>query len=180
MNVFILNAGRCGSSTFIRACRHITNYTAGHESRLTMTGDERLAYPPNHIEADNRLSWLLGRLERVFGDDALYVHLTRDRQASAESFSRRAHFGIMRAYREGLLLGGQGQTEREIAWDYLETVDANIALFLRDKSQKMAFRLEHAGMDFPLFWQRIRAQGDLLRALSEWEIRYNASSETPG
>ena len=180
MNVFILNPGRCGSSTFIRACRHISNYTAGHETRLTMTGAERLAYPPMHIEADNRLSWLLGRLDRRFGDDAYYVHLTRDHLASVESFSRRAHFGIMQAYREGLLLGGQGQSDQEIARDYLETIDANIALFLKDKSRKMAFRLAHAGEDFPLFWRRIHAQGNLPQALLEWEIRYNASSETPG
>ena len=179
MNVFILNAGRCGSSTFIRACRPITNYTAGHESRLSMTGDGRLAYPPNHIEADNRLSWLLGRLERRFGKDAFYVHLIRDRQATVESFSRRAHFGIMLAYREGLLLGGQGQTDQEIAGDYLETVDANIALFLKDKSRKMTCRLEHAREDFSLFWVRIGAQGDLSQALSAWDIRYNASSEIP-
>ena len=179
MNVFILNSGRCGSSTFIRACRHITNYTSGHESRLTMTGDERLAYPPNHIEADNRLSWLLGRLERRFGKDAFYVHLIRDRQATVESFSRRAHFGIMLAYREGLLLGGQGQTDQEIARDYLKTVEANITLFLKDKSHKMVFRLEQAREDFPLFWEHIEAQGDLPDALSEWDIRYNASSKMP-
>ncbi|MGD8590882.1 MAG: hypothetical protein PVG22_18820 [Chromatiales bacterium] len=176
MNVFILNPGRCGSTTFIRACRHITNYSAGHESRVNLTGDERLAYPPDHIEADNRLSWLLGRLERRFGDDALYVHLSRTRQASVESFSRRAHFGIMQAYRAGILLGGRQQSDREIALDYLETVDSNIALFLKDKTHKMDFRLEHAKQDFPLFWELIGAQGDLVKALAEWDIRYNAST----
>ena len=180
MNVFILNPGRCGSSTFIRACRYITNYTAGHESRLTMTGDGRLAYPTNHIEADNRLSWLLGRLEHRFGNDAFYVHLTRERQASVESFCRRAHFGIMQAYREGILLGGQGQTDQEIALDYLETVDANIALFLRDKPHKMDFSLERATVDFRLFWEHIGAEGDLIAALAEWRIRHNASAEVPG
>jgi hypothetical protein len=142
-----------------------------------MTGDARLAYPPDYIEADNRLSWLLGRLDHRFGDDAFYVHLTRDRQATIASFSRRAHFGIMQAYREGLLLGGQGQSDRELAMDYLETVEANISLFLQDKTRKMVFRLEQAREDFPLFWERIGARGDLPQALSEWDIRYNASSD---
>jgi hypothetical protein len=177
MNVFILNPGRCGSTTFIRACRHITNYTAGHESRATLSGGERLAYPPQHIEADNRLSWLLGRLELHFGDSAFYVHLRRDRQASVESFSRRAGFGIMQAYREGILLGGQGQTDRELALDYLQTVEANIGLFLKDKSRVMDVRLESAREDFPRFWERIGARGDLPQALAEWDIRYNASDE---
>ena len=79
MNVFILNAGRCGSMTFIAACRHITNY------------------------------------------------------------------------------------------------EANIRLFLKDKSQQMDFALEQAKTDFPRFWERIGAEGDLDRALREWEISYNAS-----
>lgn len=75
MNIFVLNTGRCGSTTLIKACRHITNYSEAHESRCAMLGRERLNYPPNHIEADKRLVWLLGRLDKEYGDDALYVHL---------------------------------------------------------------------------------------------------------
>ncbi len=176
MNVFILNAGRCGSTTFIQACQHISNYTALHESRAVLTGEQRLAYPPNHIEADNRLSWLLGRLDRQFGNNAFYVHLARDTQASAESFVRRKHFGIMHAYREGILLGGHQQTAQEFAFDYLDTVESNIALFLKDKTNKMDFHLETAATDFVHFWKNIGALGDLEKALAEWNTRYNAST----
>lgn len=176
MNVFILNAGRCGSMTFIAACRHITNYTAGHESLTRCIGGQRLAYPPDHIEADNRLSWFLGRLDLAYGDDAFYVHLRRDRDKSAGSFARRGQFGIMKAYKEGILLGEEALwPARELATDYLETVEANIRLFLKDKSRKMDFALERAKSDFPRFWERIGAEGDLDRALREWEISYNAS-----
>jgi ferritin-like protein len=52
--------------TFIRACRHITNYTAGHETRSTLLGEDRIAYPRQHIEADNRLSWMLGKLGKKY------------------------------------------------------------------------------------------------------------------
>lgn len=176
MNVFILNAGRCGSTTFIQACRHITNFSAQHESRVKLTGAQRLAYPERHIEADNRLSWLLGRLDERFGDDAYYVHLSRDLDTSAESFMRRAGFGIMRAYREGVLLGAAEQSERELAEDYLETVNTNIALFLKDKTHRMNFSLENARRDFTRFWEWIGAEGDLPRALAEWQTRYNASA----
>lgn len=65
MNIFVLCTGRSGSKTFIKACNHITNYTCGHESRAKRAKLEsrlNLDYPPNHIEADNRLSWFLGRL----------------------------------------------------------------------------------------------------------------------
>ena len=78
MNVFVLSTGRCGSTTFIKACSHITNYSSAHESLSTRTGKQRLNYPENHIEADNRLSWLLGRLDNTYGDDAFYVHLNRN------------------------------------------------------------------------------------------------------
>ncbi len=177
MNIFILNTGRCGSTTFIRACQHITNFTALHESRSGLLGDERLNYPDHHIEADNRLSWFLGRLDIKYGDNAFYVHLSRDRDRAAESFARRSEFGIMQAYRQGILLELQGEpASDEIALDYLDTVEANIEYFLRDKSQQMAFRLETAKQDFRTFWQRIGAQGDLDAALAEWDIRHNASA----
>ncbi|MCU7905788.1 MAG: hypothetical protein KZQ76_07990 [Candidatus Thiodiazotropha sp. (ex Epidulcina cf. delphinae)] len=176
MNIFILNAGRCGSTTFIQACRQITNYTASHESRLQYTGEQRLAYPADHIEADNRLSWILGRLDRRFGDNALYVHLSRARKKSADSLVKRSDFGIMKAYREGVLLGGRQPHAEEIAFDYLDTVESNITLFLKDKTQRMDFRLERATSDFTDFWRQIGAEGDLEKALAEWQIRYNASS----
>lgn len=176
MNVFVLNSGRCGSTTFIQACRHIDNYSAGHETRIHLIGAERLAYPPAHIEADNRLSWLLGRLDRAYGPDAFYVHLQRARDATAQSFARRSGFGIMQAYREGILLGGQPEHSAiDLASDYLDTIAANIALYLRDKPQQMTFRLENARHDFADFWQRIGATGDLAAALAEWQYPYNAS-----
>lgn len=176
MNIFILNSGRCGSTTFIKACSHISNYTALHESRSGLVGSERLNYPDNHIEADNRLSWFLGRLDRKFGNNAFYVHLKRDRQSTAESFARREGFGIMQAYREGILLDLQGApAAHDIALDYLDTVEANIDLFLRDKSNSMTFQLERAAEDFYHFWNQIRAEGDLKAAVREWEIHHNAS-----
>ena len=176
MNVFILNTGRCGSTTFIQACRHISNYSAGHETNIHRIGAERLLYADNHIEADNRLSWMLGRLDRRYGDSAYYVHLRRDRDSTARSFARRMEFGIMKAYRDGILLGGEkDQAALDIAQDYIETLETNIALFLRDKKNRMDFRLEHAGEDFRIFWDSIRAEGDLESALLEWQTRHNAS-----
>jgi len=178
VNIFILNTGRCGSVTFIEACRHIANCSAGHETRIRLIGPQRLAYPERHIEADNRLSWLLGRLDQAYGDAAYYVHLSRERAAAADSFARRERFGIMKAYREGILLDGEaGQTAHDIACDYLDSIEANIALFLKDKRNQMAFSLENAKDDFAAFWSWIGAEGDLAAALATWDRRYNASTE---
>jgi len=176
MNVFILNTGLCGSSTFIKACEHISNYSAAHESRATLLGEQRLAYPTQHIEADNRLSWVLGRLDQQYADNALYVHLSRNNKQTIESFSKRADFGIMQAYKEGILLGGESnQTSDLIAEDYINTVESNIEFFLKDKTHKMNFSLDNAKVDFAVFWQFISAEGDFQAALNEWNVSYNAS-----
>ena len=177
MNVFILNTGRCGSTTFIKACQHIDNYSAAHESRCTLINEQRLSYPENHIEADNRLSWLLGRLDQVYSDDAFYVHLSREKHTTADSFAKRNEFGIMKAYREGILMQEQeNDSALELALDYIETIESNITLFLKDKTHTLEFSLENAEQDFARFWQSINAQGNLEAALAEWKTSYNASS----
>lgn len=59
-------------------------------------------------------------------------------------------------------------------------MNTNIALFLKDKSQKLRFDLAHAQDHFREFWQRIGARGDLQAALNEWNVMYNASEPKPG
>lgn len=178
MNIFILNSGRCGSTTWIKACQHISNYTAAHESRVHCVGNDRIAYPPYHIEADNRLCWFLGRLDQKYGDNALYVHLTRDRQDTAQSFFKRQDFGIMQAYKEGILMGtDETVSAYDLALDYLDTIQTNISLFLKDKSRKTSVSLESAKTDFPEFWKSVGAKGSLKKALLEFDIHYNSSSE---
>ncbi len=176
MNVFVLNTGRCGSSTFIKACQHITNYSAGHESLLSNTGNARMNYARNHIEADNRLSWFLGRLEQQYGDNAYYVHLQRNPQDTAASFAKRIDFGILKAYEQGILMHEQHKLPAEaIAHDYIQTVEANIMLFLANKSRKMQISLQTIDKDFAVFWNNIAAEGNLDKALQEWKTAYNAS-----
>jgi hypothetical protein len=176
VNVFVLCTGRCGSTTFAKACSHITNYTASHESRHGMAGNTRLDYPPNHIEVENRLSWFLGRLDERFGNSAFYVHLTRNPDEVAESFAARWDMGIMLAYRMGISPTTQNPKIEPIALasDLVRTVTSNIDLFLRDKTSKMAMQLENLKDQFPIFFDRIGAQGNLNLALDELGVRYNA------
>jgi hypothetical protein len=176
MNVFVLCTGRNGSVTFSRACQHITNYTSSHESRTRYLGAERFAYPKNHIEADNRLSWMLGRLYQTYGDDAFYVHMTRDQNKVAESFYARydSPGSIVRAYHTSVLMGASAETLLiETCHDFCQTVNTNIEFFLRDRPHKMHFALEQATTLFPEFWERIGAEGDLDAAMAEWTIAYN-------
>ncbi|TDY03750.1 hypothetical protein [Thiohalophilus thiocyanatoxydans] len=179
MNVFILNTGRCGSTTFIKACNHITNFSSAHESRISALGSERLNYPKNHIEADNRLSWLLGRLDRIYGDNAIYVHLKRNNNDTAQSFTKRYSYGIIKAYRgDGILMWlPEDSDPMAVSLDYCDTVNSNIDLFLKDKTHKMDMNLESIEQDFIAFWKLIGAEGDMNAALAEFGTRHNASKQ---
>ena len=179
MNVFILCTGRCGSTTFAKACSHFNNYSSSHESRSHLLGDQRFNYPDNHIEADNRLSWLLGRLDKHFGDEAFYVHLWRNRRAVSNSFVRRYNGGIIKAYRgTGIIMGlPESADPLEVSGDYFDTVNENIRLFLKNKTKQMDFNLDNWKSLFPSFCDQIGAQGDLSKCISEFEIKHNASKK---
>lgn len=153
------------------------NFTAAHESCKSAVGDARLAYPDRHIEVDDRLSWLLGRLGRAFPDDrTFYVHLRRDDEATARSFVKRWGKGIIRAYAKGILTGPVKQRDPlEVCLDYCDTVNQNIESFLESRPHSMTFRLEDADAGYREFWSRVGAEGDLAAALVQWDTRHNAS-----
>ncbi|MEM6698812.1 MAG: hypothetical protein AAF806_04725 [Bacteroidota bacterium] len=184
MNVFILNTGRCGSTTIIRACQHIENYTALHESRSSMLADERLNYAENHIEADNRLLWFLGQLDQKYGDDAFYIHLKREREATVVSYNRRweSDITIVRGFGESILIRKAEQLSNleklQISSDYYDTANANIEFFLKDKTKKMEMNLETLEADFKVFWEKIGAKGNQQAALEDLNKKHN-SSERP-
>jgi len=174
MNVFVLNTGRCGSTTFERACRHASNYTTAHESGRSARYS--LQYPDNHIEVDNRLAWFLGRLHNMH-PTAYYVHLRRDAEAVARSYAARKAseptkllHGFMCAMKQGRHAGLLAEAREMVA-----TVNANICHFLRDK-RHMVIDIETAIHSFTIFWKRIAAEGDLAAALAKLAERYNGGS----
>jgi hypothetical protein len=156
----------------------MTNYSSGHETRVGLLGAARLAYPANHIEVDNRLAWFPGRLEEAFGDDAFYVHLRRDDEATAASYVRRWNKPAMRSYRKGILWDVDPDVDRlDVALDLNHTIDTNIRYYLRDKTQQMTMDIETAQETFPTFWERIGAEGDLDAALAEFDRRHHQGTE---
>ena len=190
MNVFVLTTGRAGSTTFSRACAHLANYTAAHQSRSNVIGLRRLDYPDNHIEADNRLSWFLGRLDEAYGARAFYVHLHRDPEATARSFLARFGSGILGAYYPGIVARNTDceTPDKELpedlrlalCRDYVETVNANIRAFLRHRPNSGEVVLEDPRPGFATVLERIGATGDLDAALGEWDVSYNANRPTAG
>ena len=183
MNVFILNTGRCGSSAFIKACSHITNYSSAHESKNGLLQKSRFNFPKNHIEADNRLSWQLGKLDKAYGNDAIYVHLKRSTKDTARSFARRYSDGIIKAFYITLISNNQPKAIKrmskqsepiDVAIDYCDTVNSNIKFFLKDKKHKMLIKIENIDKDFILFWKLIDAKGNINDALDEFNIKHNS------
>jgi hypothetical protein len=141
---------------------------------------ERFNYPDNHIEIDNRLSWHLGFLNEKFHDDAFYIHLIRNRDLVAKSHSHRFYqpASIMDAFSGLKMIPPEKLSSAEriqLSYDYVDTVNANIALFLRDKTRKMNLQVENIQEDFQKFWKLIGAQGNLEKALSEFSTRHNES-----
>lgn len=182
MNVFILCTGRNGSTTIIEACKKINNFSCGHETLSNRIGFARLDYPDNHIEADNRLSWLLGTLEKKYGNNAIYIHLKRNKEKTAQSFLKRFHSktSIINAFAKGILMNLPDKLDSSqmlnVCYHYVDTVNDNIEMFLNDKSNKLEMNLENIKEDFGKFWELIGAVGDFEAALKEFDIKHNASS----
>ncbi|MFO7756792.1 MAG: hypothetical protein R6V34_12510 [Bacteroidales bacterium] len=185
MRVFILSTGRCGSKAFIEACKHIENYSAGHETLTKTIGSGRFDYNDNHIEADNRLSWDLGKLNEIFNDDAFYVHLKRDRDKVAESIMRRYYQpgSIIDSYCAGIKKTPPEKLNKQqrlaACYNYIDTVNANVEHFMSGKSRTITINLENIYDDFKEFWDIIGAEGNLDNALKEFSIKHNPSTKRP-
>lgn len=181
MNVFVLTTGRTASTSFMKACNYLTNYTSGHETLCRMVGDERLMYPENHIEVDNRLSFHLGGLDKKYGNDALYVHLLRDPNKVAKSYNQRWHgfHSIMTGFTQSIkYLKVKNLTEvqkYDLCAEYIKVTNDNIDLFLKDKNKSIKINVENIAEDFKIFWNFINGEGDIEGALKEFKVKYNST-----
>lgn len=174
MRVFVLTTGKTGSTTFAKACGHITNFTSAHESRCHLS-EGRCEFPDQHIEVANRLSWFLGTLDRMYGDDPVYVHLTRPREQVIASMAARWKEGasLLRAMDRGIL-----QRESEEDWTTLaalaaQTMEDNIEMFLKDKTEVIEARTTDLKSGFDRMCRVIGAHVDRDAAHRELEIHHN-------
>lgn len=156
----------------------MTNFTAAHESRAREVGPARFDYPDRHIEADNRLTWLLGGLAAHERRGDRYVWLQRPTSDVAASFLRRweapTRISIMEAFAHGIIMEHKdwpAERRAELVWFYIEMVEANIIEFITDRPH-LTVQLGEPG-SFRRFWQWIGANGDLEAALDTWALRHN-------
>lgn len=181
----MLTTGRSGSTTFAQACRQLTTHTVGHESRATYwTG--RLDYPDRHVEVDNRLTWMLGSLDARYGDDPVYVWLTRDPEQVARSYARRydVGVGIMRAYACHIVMQPRPPwTEHarvRVARQMVQTINDNIRLFVRDKPRVVRVDIDDPHQAFDTFWDVLGGDGDRRAAHRTLGTVHNASRGAAG
>lgn len=174
MRAFVLTTGRSGSTTFARACSHLTNYGSAHESRTRLVQD-RLTYPDGHIEVDNRLAWFLGSLDARYGDDPVYVWLTRDPEATAVSYAARftGASSIVHAFGCGVLRTEGDYDPLEVSRLIVSTVNDNIALFLRDKTKVAHASLPDLRPGFDEMCEHLDAEGDMDAAHTELQKHHN-------
>jgi len=187
MRIFVTGTGRCGSVTFSRACRHITNYTVGHETHTNkrdagrMVGDIlNLDYPDDHIEVSPQLAIQIPLLRDRY-PHAKWVHLIRtDRDACARSLLHRSDMRAFARY-NFLSEGDDGQAVAYAIYDTMRTVvDAcldpdrlTIATAPGLVIPAIALHLETIKREWRGFWDWAGAEGDFDASLAEWDRRYN-------
>jgi hypothetical protein len=122
---------------------------------------------------------MLGAIDSQYGNEAFYVHLKRNKAEVVKSWNERWNYSFsnIRAFTEGVLSNVPElltDAEKQIIGEmHYDVVNANIELFLRDKSNILTVRLEEIESDFPRFWEAIGAEGDFNAAMAEFKVKHN-------
>ena len=122
MNVFFISPGRTATTALAHAFQCVENYTSLHESRVQLLGEQRLAFPENHFEFDNRLIFFLADLTQKYAPaNGILVIVNRDHEMIAKSYNKRwAKINIMKAWSQGIHLRGLAQNNYEVALDFVK------------------------------------------------------------
>lgn len=182
-NVFIVGTGRCGTTTFARACHWITNYSSGHETTVGVTSwEKKLRFGPKHIESDPHIVWYFPQILRKY-PQALYVHLKRNRDDVVKSWLNRysditrgpegyvnLHFQCNPPYSKLL-----PENKRRALGVFYDSIIGHIefAFATLPPEQTRTYQLEQLDQQFPEFWRYIEAQGDLENAILTCRKRHN-------
>jgi hypothetical protein len=189
MRVFVTGTGRCGTTTFKEACRHITNYTAGHETNRHKADMNNLEYPDNHIEVDPHLWAMLPLLEKKY-PRSCYVHIRRNRAEVIESWWKR----------EANQLPGSGLGLASLAAPFVQlnvnnlksqhqfypaaklmydVITSNIDHFLQNTRVNSCITLQLGLItvaEWRNFWDLIGAEGDFVASCQTWDTVHNAGA----
>lgn len=179
MNVFLISPGRTATTALASAFQQVPGYTSGHESRSRLLGVERVNYPDNHFECDNRLVWFLPRLTERFGEDGILVIVKRELEDIASSYNERWYkINMMKAYSQGILLRRLSQNGIDVCRDYVENVYEHLDYFKAGWNVTIELSLEDAEVGVGQILKEIGREGslnDVLEVLSRKDFNLNKS-----
>lgn len=167
-NVFVLSTGRCGSTTFTKACSHFKGWTSGHE---TCVGKE-FNFPDKHIESDPHLVWRLPELMEKY-PDALYVHLWRNREDCIKSLAKRSslnHYAVITEMSSVKLVDRTKVAER--FYDFVEMVITKTFDGIPNTIHIECIPLR---IEWVTFYEMIGKPEGFDESIAEWKIKYNRS-----
>lgn len=154
--MFVIGTGRCGSATFFQACRHITNYTTGHETTVRKIKND---FPDRHIEIAARLP--IGTIIKNY-PGSKWVHLIRERDSCVQS----------------LITNGKEPLEHFIKYHKKTPIDLETTATLyyewtNDNIKQMLKTERHITMhlediEWMEFWGFIGAEGNFCKSTIEW------------
>lgn len=174
MRVFVVGTGRCGTSTFYQACKHITNYTVGHETKKGPSKIGDWEFPDNHIEISSNLTIALPHLIRTY-PEAKFVRLKRNKQDCIKSLAE--------CVPESMVMFAK-------QWWYLYDIDLISLDYLKVASTfydwceelyqmvlpigSLFYDIEKMEQNFAKFCLTIEATGKLADGTSEFKKKYNS------
>lgn len=130
MNIFIISPGRTATTTLASAFGALDGYTSGHETQTSYLGADRITFPANHVECDNRLIWFLPRLTRRYSHNSLLITVNRCNEEISRSYDKRwGKINIMKAYSQGILLRSLEDNSIEVCRDYVSNCYEHLAFF---------------------------------------------------
>ena len=173
MRVFVVSTGRCGSTTFSKACQFISNYTVAHQWHHGQVGNYE--YPDDHIEVDPRLSYSLPLLIEKY-PTAKYIHLQRERESCIKSLSKRKSTGFFMRFHFGAI-DKNLQKGAEVYYDITNSLINKILLGANSQTIHVwlenLISLDYENNDWQKIWNFIKAQGNFKDSLAQWKIKYN-------
>jgi hypothetical protein len=125
---------------------------------------------------------MLGSLDRFYGDAPIYVYLSRDTEQVIQSFTKRYSLnniaGIMHGFGHGILQQPKRYEDEnlaKLAEMYVGVVTDNIESFLKDKTKVVRFDVDKPRDSIHKIWEMGKIEGDVQKAVDEWNIKYNQS-----
>lgn len=174
-NIFIISPGRTATYAMSKAFSNVSDYTCAHESRVGFFNDQRINYPDNHIELDNRLSFYLPQLTRKYSKkNSLLVIVNRDRNSIAKSYNKRwRKINIMKAFSQGIHMNDLQSNNIDVCLAYVNYIYETIDYFKPQWDNVLEIEFSDLNFGIEQILKKINKINDLENVLEEMKNKSN-------